>query len=147
MLISETHFTAKSFFKIPNYTLYHTMHPDGKAHGGSAILIRSNIKHHQSQSYQKDYIQATSVVVYDCISNITISSLYCPPRHTIKDDQFNDYFKTLGNRFIAGGDYNAKHTFWGSRLTLPRGRELFKSVGTGRSYERYLNRTTHILAL
>lgn len=131
MLISETHFTSKSFFKIPNYTLYHTMHPDGRAHGGSAILIRSNIKHHQAQPYQKDYIQATSVVVYDWISKITVSSLYCPPRHTVKKEQFDDYFKYLGNRFIAGGDYNAKHTFWGSRLTLPRGRELFKSVQAG----------------
>lgn len=107
------------------------MHPDGKAHGGSAILIKSNIRHHQSETYCKDHIQATSVVVFDWISDITISALYCPPRHTIKEEHFNDYFKTLGNRFIAAGDYNAKHTFWGSRLTLPRGRELFKCVQTG----------------
>lgn len=131
MLISETHFTTKSFFKIPDYTSYHTIHANGKAHGGSAILIRSNIKHHQAQPYQMDYIQATSIVVYDWISNITISSHYCPPRHTVKEEQFNDYLKTLGNRFITGGDYNAKHTFWGSRLTLPRGRELFKSIQAG----------------
>lgn len=107
------------------------MHPSGKAHGGSAILIKSNIKHHQSQPYCKDFIQATSIVVCARASNITVSSLYCPPKHTIKEENFNEYFKTLGNRFIAAGDYNAKHTFWGSRLTLPRGRELFKSVETG----------------
>ncbi|CAH2083987.1 unnamed protein product [Euphydryas editha] len=130
MLISETHFTSKSYFKIPEYNLYHTMHPDGKAYGGSAILIKANIKHHQSQSYCKDYIQATNVVVYDWNNNITVSALYCPPRHTIKESQFCDYFNTLGHRFIAAGDYNAKHTFWGSRLIVPRGRELLNCIQT-----------------
>ncbi|GBP77919.1 Probable RNA-directed DNA polymerase from transposon BS [Eumeta japonica] len=76
------------------------MHPNGKAHGGSAILIKSTIKHYQSQPHCKDYIQATNVVV-------------------------------SAGRFIAAGDYNAKHTFWGSRLTLPRGRELLKSAQSG----------------
>jgi hypothetical protein len=31
-------------------------------------------------------------------------------------------------RFIAGGDYNAKHTEWGSHLTSPRGRVLLKTL-------------------
>ena len=35
---------------------------------------------------------------------------------------------TLGRRFLAGGDYNAKHTDWGSRLTTPKGRELLKTI-------------------
>lgn len=130
MLISETHFTSKSYFKIPEYNLYHTMHPDGKAYGGSAILIKANIKHYQCQSFCKDFIQATNIVVYDWISNITVSALYCPPRHTIKESQFCEYFNTLGHRFIAAGDYNAKHTFWGSRLISPKGRELLKCIQT-----------------
>jgi hypothetical protein len=40
MLISETHFTTKSYIKIPNYTVYDTQHPDGTAHGGTAIIIK-----------------------------------------------------------------------------------------------------------
>ncbi|VVC39162.1 Endonuclease/exonuclease/phosphatase [Cinara cedri] len=35
---------------------------------------------------------------------------------------------TPGSRFIAGSDYNAKHTFWGSRLITIKGRDLFKSA-------------------
>lgn len=110
--------------------MYHTNHPDNKAHGGSAVLVRSNIKHHVLQGYCKNYIQATTVVISDSFSDITVSALYCPPRFTIKETEFNEYFKTLGGRFIAGGDYNAKHTFWGSRLVLPRGRELLKCILT-----------------
>ncbi|CAH2092754.1 unnamed protein product [Euphydryas editha] len=55
---------------------------------------------------------------------ITLSAVYCPPKHKISEANFTDFFKTLGNRFIAGGDWNAKHIYWGSRLTTSRGRSL-----------------------
>jgi hypothetical protein len=32
----------------------------------------------------------------------------------------------LGHEFVAGGDYNSKHTLWGSRLITTKGRELRK---------------------
>lgn len=34
----------------------------------------------------------------------------------------------MGNRFISGGDYNAKHPQWESRLMSPKGKELYKSM-------------------
>jgi hypothetical protein len=40
LFVSETHFTNKSYYRISGYTLYHTMHLDGKAHGGTARVIR-----------------------------------------------------------------------------------------------------------
>ncbi|PNF38951.1 hypothetical protein B7P43_G07034 [Cryptotermes secundus] len=40
LLISETHFTSRSYFSIPNYKLYHTNHPEDSPHGGTAVLIR-----------------------------------------------------------------------------------------------------------
>lgn len=106
------------------------MHPDGKAHGGSAILINNKIRHYQSVAFCQEEIQATSVVVEDCHSALTVTALYCPPKHKIREEQFTTFFKSLGNRFIAGGDFNAKHTFWGSRLILTRGRELLKATET-----------------
>jgi hypothetical protein len=42
MLISETHFTDKSYLKLRNYTVYHTNHPAGTARGGSAILLKNS---------------------------------------------------------------------------------------------------------
>ena len=53
-----------------------------------------------------------------------------PPKHAIKASQFLSFYSTLGPRFLAGGDYNAKHTRWGSRLTSPKGRELFSAMQT-----------------
>lgn len=104
------------------------MHPDGTAHGGSAIIIRNNIKHHVTNAYQTEQIQATNVVVEDWLGPLTISAVYCPPKHKIKENDFALYFKTLENRFISGGDYNAKHPQWGSRLLSPKGRKLHKAM-------------------
>ena len=61
MLISETHFTCKSYLKIRGYNIYDTKHPDGTAHGGAAIIIKNTIKHHKHTTFQKDYIQAKAL--------------------------------------------------------------------------------------
>jgi hypothetical protein len=45
-LISESHFTSRSVFKIPYYSVYHTIHPDDTAHGRAAIIVRSSLSHY-----------------------------------------------------------------------------------------------------
>jgi hypothetical protein len=59
---------------------------------------------------------------------IAVAAVYCPPRHNIKQENFFEFFRTLGNKFIAGGDYNCKNSLWGSRLTTTKGRELSKLI-------------------
>jgi len=46
----------------------------------------------------------------------------------IKAEQLQHFYASLGHHFLAGGDCNAKHTHWGSRLIAPRGRELLKAI-------------------
>jgi hypothetical protein len=58
----------------------------------------------------------------------TVSAVYLPPKHTVKQVQLAAFYSTLGRRFIAGGDYNAKHTDWGSKLITPRGREILRMM-------------------
>lgn len=131
MLISETHFTEKSYAKFKKYEIYHTNHPNGRARGGSAIIIRSNLTHHEKPKFACDYLQATSIEIEARNNSITLSAVYCPPRHNNNRDNYTNFFKTLGNRFLAGGDYNAKHTHWGSRLTNTKGRELLATIEKG----------------
>jgi endonuclease/exonuclease/phosphatase family metal-dependent hydrolase len=57
-----------------------------------------------------------------------VVSLYSLPRHNIKAERYVEVFKTIGSRFIIGGDFNAKHTHWGSRLITTKGRELLKAI-------------------
>ena len=130
MLISETHFTAKSSIRIPHYSIYDTQHPDGKAHGGTAIIIKNTIKHHLHSHYNREFLQSTSVTIEDWVAPLTLAAVYWPPKHATKASHFLSFYSTLGPRFLAGGDYNAKHTRWGSRLTSPKGRELFSAMQT-----------------
>jgi hypothetical protein len=64
--------------------------------------------------------------VKDLLGLLTILAVYLPPKYTVKQKQL-DFYNTLGHQFIAG-NYNAKHTDWGSRLITPRGREVLKMM-------------------
>jgi exonuclease III len=128
LLISETHFTDKNFFNILRCKLYYTNHPDGTAHGVTAILIKETIEGYDLIKYEEDFTQATSIKVKVFPYKINITAVYCPPRHNLKKEHFETFFKTLRPKFIAGGDYNSKHTLWGSRLTKTKGRKLSKVI-------------------
>ncbi len=119
-LVSETHFTDRTYFKIPNYSIFHSNHPDNTAHGGSAVLVHDGLKYYELPCVQMDYLQATSIVVEDAKGPLTLSAVYLPPRFNVTQQHFEELFNSLGNRFICGGDYNAKNQYWGSRLATPR---------------------------
>lgn len=128
MLISETHLTNKYKFQINGYLFYGTNHPDGKAHGGTGVLIRSRIKHNFHNEFATNYLQATSLILHFGHRHLTLAAVYCPPRFTLSEDQFINFFNTLGDRFVAAGDYNAKHPYWGSRLVNPKGKQLYNAI-------------------
>ena len=113
---------------MKGFNIYFTPYPDGGAHAGTALVIRSNLKHSAMEDYSTVHIQATTIRLEDREGSITLSAVYCPRRHKITEHMFAAFFQTLGCRFIAGGDWNGKHTFWGSRTTVTRGRELKRCV-------------------
>jgi hypothetical protein len=39
-----------------------------------------------------------------------------------------NFFSTLGQRFLAGGDYDSKNVLWVSKLTTTKGKELVNFV-------------------
>jgi hypothetical protein len=128
LLVSETHFTAESYIKIPSYRVYNTNHPDGTAHGGTVILIKHTVDHYQLQKYEENHLQATSIKVRTLPYELTISAMYCPPRHNIKKKQFKHFFCTLDQRFLAGGDYNSKKHLMGLNTNCYRRQRTCKSL-------------------
>jgi hypothetical protein len=50
--------------------------------------------------------------VVDSVSFITISAVYLQPKHTVEEEQLEDFYNTLGQWFI-GGDY--------TMLSIPTG--------------------------
>jgi hypothetical protein len=60
--------------------------PAGTARGGTAIIIKKSIKHHQLNNYSQDFLQVTSVLVEDSVGLLTILAVYHPPKYTVKQE-------------------------------------------------------------
>ena len=60
---------------MKGYSFYQSMHPDGKAHGGSPILI-SKIQHHDSLHFSTQQIQSTNIIIDDWIGELQITAIY-----------------------------------------------------------------------
>lgn len=125
-LVSESHLTNISYVKMRGYCCYHATHPAKKARGGATIFVKENLKHFPDLSIETEQIQAAAITVELSSSRkLKVASIYCPPRYNLKKEDYAQLITKLGNYFILGGDLNAKNTFWGSRLTTPKGRALF----------------------
>lgn len=128
LLVSEAHCTSRTYITFKHYKCYLTNHPDGTGHAGTAIIVKNTIKHYQMPGYQTQHIQATTISVQDNTGLLNVSAAYCPPRHKVSEQMWSHFFNTLGSRFVVGGDWNCKHTYWGSRLITTRGRQLLLSM-------------------
>lgn len=128
-LISETHFTqAYQFKRMRNYHIVACNHPSGRARGGAAVIIKNDIQSHEFLIHQTPELQAAVVSLQLHGVKTNIGAIYAPPGQTIDHTLFSNLFSSLGSRWILGGDYNSKHTVWGSRLINPRGRNLLKAA-------------------
>jgi len=115
-LISETHFTNNFHLNLPGYCSYQTNHPDGTAHAGAAIYVRSTLIFTPLPVYQTDHIQSSTISIIVNNIPISIAAVYCSLKHNISPNQFNNYFLSLCHNFIIGGDINAKNIQWGCRI-------------------------------
>jgi exonuclease III len=100
-LMSETHFTTRTVFKLPNYKVYHIPHPDDRAHGGAAIIIRNSISHYELLHHQTEKIQAVKVNIKPW--SLSLSAIYCPPRHAISSEEYVELLESYGSRYLIGG--------------------------------------------
>ena len=67
--------TAVPHLNIPYYSIYHTEHPDGTAHGGTAVIIRSSIAHYELSKFHQDFVQATTIEVRKLPTPLIISAV------------------------------------------------------------------------
>ena len=92
LLVTETHFTNNNYFSIAGYKCFSTMHPDGTAHAGTAILIKKSLQHYEMEKYEKSHLQATSIKVTDKNNTqITVNAVYCPPKYSITKEDFSTF--------------------------------------------------------
>lgn len=121
-LITETYCTPTSKNFFPGYNVYRADHPDGTAHGDSAIIISRKIHCQPLPNLRTNTIQAAKVQIILNHIPTTISSVYCPPRPAISVQEIEQFLNSLGNTSLIGGDFNAKHPQWGCRVENAQGR-------------------------
>lgn len=114
-LITETHLTKYSNIYIPGYKLLKTDHLDNTAHGGVAILIKNSIQFQPPPHFCFDYLQSCALIIKLNNIPITIAAIYSPPKHKITIQNYTNYFNSIHNNCIIGGDFNAKHHSWSCR--------------------------------
>lgn len=79
------------------------------------IVIKENILRDEENKFKAENIQVTAESITTKNCNITtVTTLYSPPKHNIKSERYEEFFNTIGIRFIIGGDYNTKYTHWES---------------------------------
>ena len=109
MLLSETKLNDNDFVQFPRYRTYRNdRQSDGG--GGTAILIRENVKHEVVNTPSLKSSEATCVKLP--LSNskyLVVNSFYCP-KNLLRDDL--QKLMNLHSNVFMGGDYNAKHCHW-----------------------------------
>jgi Reverse transcriptase (RNA-dependent DNA polymerase)/Endonuclease-reverse transcriptase len=129
-LLCETRLTANNRLLLANYAVYRTDRPTGRG-GGTAIAVKTGIKHHQLVLPALAQLEATGVMTTTRNGPLRIIAVYRPPRGVLCA---TDIAKLLDapEPTIIGGDFNAKHPAWNSRIVSPAGRALLKlSQDTG----------------
>jgi hypothetical protein len=90
-----------------------------------AICIRSSLLYYPLSRYQTAHIQACGIALILNHISIDIYAIYSLPRNFITPTLLQNSFNTLGQRFIIGGDLNAKNLQWGCRVNNPRVNTLY----------------------
>ncbi|XP_045466777.1 uncharacterized protein LOC123675461 [Harmonia axyridis] len=109
-------------FKIRNYEVYRKDREQGRG-GGTAVLVKRGIVHHELPEVQTANIEETGVSVKTKAGEINIYSVYRSPNNGLEEADVKNFFRTKKPTIIAG-DLNAKHPDWNSRKTNPQGTKL-----------------------
>ncbi|KAL7725846.1 hypothetical protein ACLKA6_015927 [Drosophila palustris] len=123
MLISETHLHAGLYFSVDGYACYRANHPSGRPKGGSAVLVRQNLIHYHLFPVCTPSVQLAAVMLETSLGEALVAAAYLPPRLHWNQQDFQ-----LGQRFIIGGDFNAKHRLWGNYRADTRGLALHDAL-------------------
>lgn len=128
-LISETWFTRSDFTRFfEGYKMYNALQPSNKRRGGSSILVKNNLEHNLIKIIQTDLFHTVVIQLQTDIGIFNVASIYAPPNNLISAQNFLDLFGELGQSFLLGGDFNSKDPIWESRITNPKGENLFEAV-------------------
>ncbi|GJQ66283.1 hypothetical protein Trydic_g4331 [Trypoxylus dichotomus] len=135
-LLSET-------FNISNYVTY-KMDRNTKPGGGTAILVRREIKHH-SIGTNTTKMETTAVHIHTKTGITALYAAYSSPQNDIEEADIDAIFNSHHSTILAG-DLNSKHPQWNSKILNRKEKQLKKIVHERNLTVDALTEDTHIHA-
>lgn len=136
MILCETKLNKKRKIKFKDYELVRKDRPNSTLGGGTAILIKKELKFIEIEINKLNYFQclelcAISLKINDT-QNLTVIAAYASQRNSSKfNEEWEKAFEFLhlnniDKYYIIAGDINAKHSDWGNINNNPRGNFIKK---------------------
>ncbi|KAA5586731.1 hypothetical protein F3H15_37195, partial [Pseudomonas aeruginosa] len=100
-----------TLLRVPGFSCLRDDRDDGWA--GTAILVRRNISF--SRITLPPHSSAINIVAVRCF-NITVVSVYIPHPNSNLIQEFSTLLTSLPCPLLVLGDFNIRHTMWGSEL-------------------------------
>ena len=120
--LQETYLKDTDNVTFKGYVSYNKMAispVDGRAIGGSSILIKSDVP--QEHILLNTPLQALAMRV-TLHKPITICSVYIPPKYKLTDRELDNLLDQLPSPVLLLGDFNAHNIIWGNNETDNRGK-------------------------
>jgi hypothetical protein len=73
-------------------------------HDGSAIIIKSTLKHYELEHFITNKIQGTILQLEALSRLMVIAAVNIPPRHSISAEEYDHFLSQLGTYYLVAGD-------------------------------------------
>ena len=114
LLLQETKIpinsTVSSFKGFNTFIKIGTTDNEGRAHGGSMILVKNSLA--KSEIPLTTNLQAVACRV-SLFHDISFCSIYVPPHQSLASSELDNIIQQLKSPFIICGDFNAHSPLWG----------------------------------
>lgn len=130
-MVGETYLKPGKGFRLANMQVYRNDRA-GAVGGGTAIVVRRDLDHHEIDLPALTSIEANAIVVKTASGDLRLISAYKPP-HVALDTRDLDALLRDPMPTLLAGDLNCKHVAWNSRNGNTNGR-LLHAHSTSRAY-------------
>jgi hypothetical protein len=120
--------TEYTFVKILHYTIYYANIPDGTTRAESAIIIKYTSKLYELEPFIPNKTQDTILQLEALSRPMVTAAVYSPPRYPISAEEYDHFLSQLEPHYLVAGNWYAKNTAWGSRLTAIKGGNLLEVI-------------------
>lgn len=121
-LLCETKLNANNKLLFPGFKLHRNDRSAISKGGGTAILVREDIKHEVMNTPKLLNMEATCVKIQLEGASFTVISIYCTTKVNERD---LDVLLNLDEKVLIAGDFNAKHLSWNNNKNNSRGISLY----------------------